>query len=88
LSNVNWEENMGDLNVFDAWDYFSESFNKFLQQTVPMTTAGKHRNKNIYITREAKSPRNKEIICGGNTPELALNLILLPILPLVMLCVA
>ena len=55
---------MDNLNVLDACNYFSESFNKFLQQTIPMASVVKHRNKNIYITHEAF----KKIVYGGNTP--------------------
>jgi len=47
LSNIDWNKAIGDLNILDAWDYFLNTFNSFLQQSVPMTAA-RHKN-NIYI---------------------------------------
>ena len=50
---------IGNLNVLDAWDCFSDTFNRLLQQTVPIVASAKRRNKNIYITHETKSLKNK-----------------------------
>jgi len=47
LSNVNWNDLIGNLSVLDAWDCFSDTFNRFLQQTVPIVASAKHGNKNI-----------------------------------------
>jgi len=47
LGNVNWDESIGNYRALDAWDHFSETFNRFLQQTVPISNTAKYRNKNI-----------------------------------------
>jgi len=79
---------MDNLNVLDAWNYFSESFNfnKFLQQTVPMTSVVKHIGTKIFTLRMRLNllKKTKKIVYGGNTPDLVLNLILLLIPPLIM----
>jgi len=59
LSNVNWNDVLSNLSVLDAWDCFSDTFNRFLQQTVPIVASAKRGNKNIYITHEARSLKNK-----------------------------
>ena len=53
MSNIDWNDAIGNLSVLDAWDYFSDTFNSFLQESVPISTA-KHKNNNIYITHEVK----------------------------------
>ena len=58
ISSIDWKDAIGDLSSLDAWDYFSNMFNSFLSETVPKTTT-KHKSNNIYITREAKSLKNK-----------------------------
>ena len=53
LSSVDWEEALRDLNINNAWKYFSSMFNTFIMECIPMSVP--KRKKNLHITREAKS---------------------------------
>ena len=57
LNSVDWEEALRDLNINNAWKYFSSMFNTFIMECIPMSVP--KRKKNLYITREAKSLKNK-----------------------------
>ena len=48
---------MVEHQLVDAWEYFSNTFNTFLKECVPLSVPKSKRN--IYITREAKSLKNK-----------------------------
>jgi len=63
-STVNWESDMFDLSVDDCWDYFSETFDR--------ASLGQKKCKNICVTKEAVSLKNKRIDCGDAI--LSLNL--------------
>jgi len=68
---------IGNLSAMDAWDYFSGTFNRFIQQTVLMTTAAKRENNNIYITHEAKSLSKKRNLLWRKYTRSLLNQLLL-----------
>jgi len=58
LHSVDWEEALSGLDVNDAWNYFSGKFNTFIRECIPMSIPRKR--KNLYVTREAKSLKNKK----------------------------
>ena len=72
LNSVDWEEALRDLNINNAWKYFSSMFNTFIMECIPMSVP--KRKKNLYITREAKSLKNKWNRLWKDTSDL--NLIL------------
>ena len=57
LNSIEWEEALRDLDINNAWKYFSSMFNTFIMECIPMSVP--KRKKNLYITREAKSLKNK-----------------------------
>lgn len=57
LHSVDWEEALKDLDTNSAWKYFSSMFSTFITKCIPMSVP--KRKKNLYITQEAKSLKNK-----------------------------
>ena len=54
---VDWEEVLKDLDVHSAWRHFSNVFNIFMKECIPMSVP--KRKKTLYITQEVKSLKNK-----------------------------
>jgi len=67
LHSVDWEEALSGLDVNGAWNYFSSKFNTFIRECIPMSIPKKR--KNLYVTREAKSLKNKKNGYGKDTPD-------------------
>jgi len=60
LNSVEWDEALRDLDINNAWPYFSSKFNSFLRESIAMSVQkGK---KNLYITHEARSLKNKNCL--------------------------
>jgi len=57
LNSVEWDEALKDLDINSAWTYFSSKFNSFLKESIPISV--QKRKKNLYITSEASSLKNK-----------------------------
>ena len=57
LSSVEWDEALTDLDINGAWKYFCSKFNTFVKECIPISVS--KNKKNLYITREAKSLKNK-----------------------------
>jgi len=72
LNSVEWDEALRDFDINGAWMYFSSKFNSFLKESIPMSV---QKEKNICITREARSLKNKRNRCGKDTQDHNPNLI-------------
>jgi len=57
LNSVEWDEALRDLDINSTWTYFSSKINSFLKEFIPMSV--QKRKKNLYITCEARSLKNK-----------------------------
>ena len=57
LISVEWKEVLRDLDINNVRKYFSSMFNTFTMECIPMSVP--KRKKNLYITREPKSLKNK-----------------------------
>ena len=53
LSSVEWDEALRDLDINSAWKYFSNKFNTFVKECIPMSVP---KNKKICILPEKPNP--------------------------------
>ena len=58
ISNVDWEDVLNPLDLHNAWDYFSATFDDIVLKCIPLEVP--RPKKNIYITHKALRLKNKK----------------------------